>query len=359
MKKLQFSKLASVAFAFIAACTAMGAIAQTQSRFPNKAVDITVPYAPGGGVDLLARLIAQSLSSASGHSVIVENRAGAGSTIGTRYVAGRPKDGHSLLMMNDAYAIAPAVFKNLPYDPKKDLETVINVAYAPMLLVASEGSPYKTVADVVKAASMKDAKLSYASCGTATNPHLAGELFNITFKTKITHIPYKGCGPAIVDVLGGQIELGFVTITGAIPYVKSGKMRALAITAKERSLIFPDVPTMAQSGAPNFYLNQWQGLAVPAGTPVGVKTAIFEAVSKIMQTPATQSKLLELGYMPANDGPEVFQRIVDGDIDRFSKLAKPAVKNTGIFGKQSLRVASGAANFTTTKKMASFIGNRR
>ena len=322
MKKLQFSKLASVAFAFIAACTAMGAIAQTQSRFPNKAVDITVPYAPGGGVDLLARLIAQSLSSASGHSVIVENRAGAGSTIGTRYVAGRPKDGHSLLMMNDAYAIAPGVFKNLSYDPKKDLEAVVNVAYAPMLLVASEGSPYRTVADVVKAARVKDAKLSYASCGTGTGPHLAGELFNIAFETKIAHIPYKGCGPAIVDVLGGQVELGFVTITGAIPHIKSGKMRALAITDRERSQIFPDVPTLAQSGAPNFYLSQWQGLAVPAGTPAHVKTAIYETVSKIMQAPAIQSKLLELGYMPANEGPEVFQRIVGSDIDRFSKLAK-------------------------------------
>ncbi|MES2360603.1 MAG: tripartite tricarboxylate transporter substrate binding protein [Pseudomonadota bacterium] len=322
MKSFQFSKLASVAFTFIAAFTAMGATAQIQSRFPGKPVDITVPYPPGGGVDLLARLIGQSLSSASGQSVIVENRAGAGSTIGTRYVAGRPKDGHSLLMMNDAYAIAPGVFKSLPYDPKKDLEAVINVAYAPMLLVASEGSPYKTVADVVKAAQMKDAKLSYASCGTGTDPHLAGELFNITFKTRLAHIPYKGCGPAIVDVLGGQVELGFVTITGAIPYVKSGKMRALAITAKERSQIFPDVPTLAQSGAPNFYLSQWQGLAVPAGTPANVKNAIYEAVSKVMQTPATQSKLQELGYMPANDGPEVFQKIVNSDIDRFSKLAK-------------------------------------
>jgi tripartite-type tricarboxylate transporter receptor subunit TctC len=199
---------------------------------------------------------------------------------------------------------------------------VINVAYAPMLLVASVTSPYKTVDDVVKAARAKDNKLAYASCGAGTDPHLAGELFNITFKIKLAHVAYKGCGPAIVDVLGGQVELGFVTITGAIPYVKSGKMRALAITSRERSVLFPEVPTLAQSGAPHFYLNQWQGLAVPKGTPANVKNDIYETVSKIMQTPAMQAKLHEFGYMPANDGPEVFQRIVNSDIDRFSKLAK-------------------------------------
>jgi len=257
-----------------------------------------------------------------GHSVVVENRSGAGGTVGARYVVGRPKDGHSILMMNDAYAIAPGVYKKLGYDPKKDLSAVINVAWAPMLLVTSADSKYKSVADVVTASRAKDAEVSYGSCGAGTDPHLAGEMMNLAFKISNTHIPYKGCGPALVDVLGGQIELAFVTISGAMTYVKSGKMRALAITSAERSKVMPDVPTLAESGARDFNLSQWQGMAVPAGTPDDVKLAIFEAVSKIMKTDAMQKKIFDLGYTAANDGPEAFQKIVNSDIDRFTKLAK-------------------------------------
>ena len=322
MKSLELSMLVRTALTLASTLAFLSVNTYAQVSYPTKPVEITVAYAPGGGVDILARLIGQSMSSVSGQSVIIGNRAGAGSTIGTKYVVGRPNDGYSLLMMNDAYAIAPAIFKNLPYDPKMDLEAVINVASVPMLLVVSATSPYKTVDDVVKAARAKDNKLAYASCGAGTGPHLAGELFNIAFKVKLTHIAYKGCGPAIVDVLGGQVELGFVTITGAIPYVKSGKMRALAITSKERSVLFPEVPSLAQSGASNFNLSQWQGLAVPKGTPAKVKNDIFDSVSKIMHMPAMQAKLHEFGYMPANDGPEVFQQLINSDIDRFSKLAK-------------------------------------
>jgi tripartite-type tricarboxylate transporter receptor subunit TctC len=295
--------------------------ASAQPVFPNKTVDITVPYPPGGGVDLLARLISASML-ASGHSIVVENRSGAGGTVGARYVVGRPKDGHSLLMMNDAYAIAPGVYKKLGYDPKKDLAAVINVAWAPMLLVTAPDSKYKSVADVVMASRAKDAKVSYGSCGAGTDPHLAGEMMNLAFKISNTHIPYKGCGPALVDVLGGQVELAFVTISGAMTYVKSGRMRALAITSGERSKVMPDVPTMAESGARDFNLSQWQGLAVPAGTPEDMKLAIYETVSKIMKADAMQKKLFDLGYTPANDGPEAFQKIVNSDIDRFTKLAK-------------------------------------
>jgi tripartite-type tricarboxylate transporter receptor subunit TctC len=321
---MQASKSTIVRRISVAVCAFLGAAAvqaQAPALFPSKPVEITVPYPPGGGVDLLARMISTPLS-ALGQSVIVENRAGAGGTIAAKYVSGRPKDGHSLLMMNDAYAIAPGVYKNLSYDPKKDLAAVINVAWAPMLLVTAADSKYKSVADVLAASRAKDAKVSYGSCGTGTDPHLAGELMNIAFKINNTHIPYKGCGPAIVDVLGRQVELAFVTISGAIPYLKSGKMRALAITSIERSKVLPDVPTVAESGAPDYNLSQWQGLAVPAGTPEDVKTAIYEAVSKIMRTEAMQKKLFDLGYTAANDGPVAFQRIVNNDIDRFTKLAK-------------------------------------
>ncbi len=311
----------AISFIFLGA---VGAVqAQAPASFPSKQIDITVPYPPGGGVDLLARLIAAPLGVALGQVVVVENKAGAGGTIAARYVSGRPSDGHSLLMMNDsAYAIAPALFKNLQYDPKKDLAVVINVAYAPSLLVASLQSPYKSLADVVKAGAAKDAKLSFGSCGAGTAPHLVGELLNITFNMKMTHIPYKGCGPAFVDVLGGHVELAWVTLIAAVSHIKSGKLKALAISSKDRSAVLPDVPTVAESGAPGFHISSWQGLAVPGGTPESVKTALYDAISKVMKTDAMQKRLFELGLTPADDKPAVFQKLVDGDIDRFAKLVK-------------------------------------
>ncbi len=292
-----------------------------QPLFPGKSVEITVGFAPGGGVDILARLIAQHLSG-QGQAIVVENRPGAGSTLAAQYVAGRPRDGHSLFMMNDSYAIAPAIFKNLSYDPKKDLEAVTMVASAPMLLLVSAQSPYKSVADLVAAARVRDAKMFYASCGNGTSPHLAGEMFNLAYGVGLTHIPYKGCGPALIDMLGGQVEIGFITISGAIPHVKSGKLRALAITSKQRSQVLPDVPTLAQSGASDFQLVQWQGLAVPEGVPESMKLAIHDRVSKIMKLDEVQKKMTELGYLQASEGPEAFQKIVNQDIDRFTKLGR-------------------------------------
>ena len=300
----------------------MAAQAQGPAVFPTKMVDITVPYPAGGGVDLLARLIASQLSTSGGQSVVVENRAGAGGTVGARYVVGRPKDGHSMLMMNDAYSLAPAVFKSLSYDPKKDLEAVINVAWAPMLVLVPGSSRYKTLADIVADGAKPGAALSYGSCGAGTDPHLAGEMMNIAFKMHSVHVPYKGCAPAMVDVMGGQVDYGVITISGALPYLASGKMRALAITSKDRSRAVPTVPTVAESGAPGYELSQWQGLAVPAGTPEENKQAIYKSVSSIMKTDAMQKKLLELGYTPADDNPAAFQKIVNDDIGRFAALAK-------------------------------------
>lgn len=291
------------------------------AAYPQKTVEITVPFPAGGGVDLLARLLGSQLS-ANGQAVVVENRAGAGGTVGTRYVVGRPKDGHSLLMMNDSYALAPAVYRKLGFDPKKDLEAVINIAWAPMLVVVPASSKFKTLADLVAAGAKPGAELSYASCGAGTDPHLAGEMLNQSFKMHAVHVPYKGCSPAIVDVMGAQVDYGVVTISGALPYLGSGKLHALAITAKERSKAAPSVPTVAESGAPGYELNQWQGLAVPGGTPKEVKQQVYQTVSNIMKTEAMQKKLLELGYTPADDNPAAFQKIVNDDVEKFAALVK-------------------------------------
>lgn len=317
------SKASIFKVATFSAMALVGLTAQAQSplTFPTKTVEITVPYPPGGGVDTLARLIGAQLEK-TGQAVVVENRPGAGGTIAARYVISRPKDGHSLLMMNDAYSLAPAVYKTLPYDPKTALEAVINVAWAPMLVLVPGDSRHRTLAHVVAEGKRPGANMSFGSCGTGTEPHLAGEMLNLAFDMHVVHVPYKGCAPALVDVMGGQVSFGVITISAALPYLRSGRLRALAITSKERSKVVPSVPTVAESGAPGYELSQWQGMAVPAGTPEETKQAIYRTVSLMMKTDPMHSQLIELGYTPADDNPTVFQKIVNDDIGRFSDLAK-------------------------------------
>jgi len=316
--KMRFLSLLSLTLATPILASAQPKAAPT---FPVKQVDITVPYAAGGGVDMLARLISEQLSKL-GYPAIVENRPGAGSTVGTKYVAGKPKDGHSLLMMNNAYSLAPAIFKNLGYDPKKDLEGVINVAYAPMLVVVPTNSPIKDFPDLVKRGQTNLGKMSFASCGAGTDPHLAGEMINIDFKMKNVHVPYKGCGPAVVDVMGGQVDFAVITISAALSSIAANKLRALAITSRDRSKTVPNVPTIAENGSPNFNSNQWQGLAVPAGTPENVKQDIYKVVSSIMKTPEMKKRLEDLGYTVVDEDPKTFQKLINEDIDRYGALAK-------------------------------------
>lgn len=293
--------------------------AKPASAFPAKTVEITVPYAVGGGVDMLGRLIGDQIGKL-GQSVIVSNRGGAGGMVGTKYVASQPADGHHLLMTNDAYALAPAIFANLSYDPRKDLEPVVAVAYAPMLVLVPANSTFRSFGDIVKAS--KAAKLSWASCGAGTDPHLAGEMMNTEFHMENAHIPYKGCGPAMVDLIGGQVDYGVITISGALANIAGGKLVPLAITSQTRSPVLPDVPTMRELGAADFSLDQWQGLFVPAGTPDSVKQAIYRTVADAMKVPAMRQKLESLGYIIADEGPDSFKKIVDSDLERFSALAK-------------------------------------
>jgi tripartite-type tricarboxylate transporter receptor subunit TctC len=307
------------------ACFAVGALlsapfasAQDRSWGP-KSVQITVGFAPGGGVDLLARMIATELQK-RGMTAVVENRPGAGSTLAAAHVAGRPNDGSALMMINDSYALAPAVYQKLTYDPRKDLAPVVGVAYAPMVVLVPAQSPHKTLADLVSASNKTP--LNWGSCGSGTAPHLAGELLNIAFKAKNSHVPYKGCGPALVDLLGAQLDFGVVTVSGALGHLKTGKLRALAITSAQRAPFLPDLPTVAESGAADFQMSQWQGLAVPGTTPEPVRQRIYEVVAEIIQNPEMQKRLLDLGYTPASENPAQFQRVVHADIDRMSVIAK-------------------------------------
>lgn len=306
----------------VATTSLVGANVSAQETFPNKPINITVTFPPGGGTDILARLIGNFMNETMGHAAVVENKPGASGNVGAKYLADRAPDGYSLLMVNSSFAINPAVFSKMPFDPKKDFVPIVNMAWIPSVLVVPANSPYKNLAELLKAAKPEKNEVSYGSCGNGTPQHLAGASLNIYAKTHITHIPYGGCGPALKDVLGGQIPLAIITASSAMAQIKAGKLRALAVTSPDRSALLPDVPSVAEQGYPGYELNQWHGLMAPANTPPAIQQKLYEGINKALQLPAVKEKLLSLGYTPAYDSPAAFKKIVDGDIDKFVKLAK-------------------------------------
>jgi tripartite-type tricarboxylate transporter receptor subunit TctC len=305
----------------------LGAISQAAAQekaeqFPSKPINITVTFPPGGGTDVLARLIGNYLQDSTGHSAIVENRPGASGNLGARYVAGRAPDGYSLLMVNSSFAVNPGVFSNLAFDPKKDFVPIINVAFVPSVLIVPSDSPYQSLSDILNAAKPEKNSVSYGSCGNGTPQHLAGEMLNISAKTHITHIPYTGCGPALKDVLGGQVPMAIITASSASAQIQAGQVRALAVTSQERSPLMPNIPTVAEQGYPGYQLNQWHGLLAPAGTPVAIQKKLYDDLVKVLERQEIKDKLASLGYTPAKDGPSAFQLILNSDIDRFAMLTK-------------------------------------
>jgi tripartite-type tricarboxylate transporter receptor subunit TctC len=292
------------------------------SQFPSKPITIVVNFPVGGGTDILARILGNYFTESFGQSAIIENRAGASGNVGAKHVVDKPSDGYTLLMVNSSYAINPGVFTNMPFDPKKDLLPIINVAFIPSVLVVPADSPYKNFAALIAAAKPIKNEVSFGSCGNGTPQHLAGAILNINAKTNMTHIPYGGCGPALRDVLGGQIPMAIITASSAAAQIKAGKLIALAITSAERTLQLPNIPTVAEQGYPGYQMNQWHGLLVPADTPVVLQTKLYERLLKIVQLPEVKEKLISIGYTPAYDNPSVFKKIVHDDIDRFSNIIK-------------------------------------
>lgn len=310
--------------ALVAACSVSATSAtwaEEVSAFPSKPINVIVTFPPGGGTDLLARLIGNYMTETLGKAAVVENRPGASGNVGARVIAERAPDGYSLLMVNSSFAINPGVFKTLPFDPKKDFEAIINIAYVPSVIVVPPNSPYQTLADVIKAAKPGQNSVSFGSCGNGTPQHLAGEMLNLKADVHMTHVPYKGCGPALNDVAGNQVGVAIITASSAMPFIKAGKLRALGLTAKDRSALMPDIPTVAEQGYPGYELNQWHGFLTSAGTPVEIKNKIYEGIAQIMKREDLQKKLADLGYTTASDGPAPFQKMVNDDIDRFAALS--------------------------------------
>ena len=315
---VRFGRIAGVA----AAATLLVASAGLQAfaAFPERIVKIVVPQAPGGGTDTIARVLAQEMAKDLGGSVIVENKAGAGTIVGTQAVVTAEPDGHTLLMGTFASAVNSSLAAALPYDVRRDLAPVALVARAFNIVVVNPKSPLKSVADLIAAAKAEPGKLSFGTYGTGTSAHLGGELFKRLAGVDMTAVPYKGSAPAITDLLGGQIQLMFTTVSSAAALIEGGQLRALAVTSEERSPAFPQLPTVAEAGVPGYVLENWYGLFAPAKTPPEVIDRLNRAAGKAFLSEAFTKIAANEGLMMVPAPPEEFARYFRGEEERWRKL---------------------------------------
>ena len=294
------------------------------TAFPDKPIRIIVPFSPGGGTDLVARTISEGMARELGQSVVVENRPGAGTTIGTDFVVKSPADGYTLLLATFAQAVNPSLIKNLPYNASRDLIPVAMVGNSPNVLVVPSQSPFQSVADVIAYAQKFPGKLTYASQGNGTSAHLAGELFISLTKVDMVHIPYKGASQAITDVLGGQVQMTFATASAAANLVRGGKLKALALTTKERSASWPNTPTMIEAGVKDYGMESWYGVCAPVGTPREIVMKLNAAVIAATKTRFFTSKLEEEGLMARAASPESFGQYMKQEELRWEKIIQAA-----------------------------------
>ena len=318
------SMMASWAAAGACLATCTGALAQG-AGYPNRTVKIINPFPPGSPVDVVARLVAQKLQEAWGQSVVVDYKGGAGGTVGAEFVAHSPPDGYTLLVTSSStHVIAPALRKQLPYDSVKDFVPIALVAYGPIVVVVHPSVPVKTLAEFVQYTKANPGKLAYASSGTGTILHLGGELFQSRTGTDLLHVPYKGAVPASTDLLGGQVQAMFDSISNAAPQVKAGKLRALAVMTPHRSPLMPDVPTTTEAGFPGLDFPAWLGVFAPAGVPRDVVTQSVKVLQLAMAQPETRERLLQSGLIPALMVEGDFMKLRVADQKTVADLVKQA-----------------------------------
>ena len=290
--------------------------------YPSKPIRMIVPFAPGGGTDILARIIGQQLADAWGQPVNVENRAGASGNLGTELVARSAPDGHTLVMAINTHAVNASLYSKLPFDPVKDFTPVILVATTANILVVHPSVPANTVQELIALAKAQPGKLNYASGGSGTTSHLAAELFKTMAGVEMTHVPYKGGGAAYTDLISGQVQLYFVGIPGTVQYLKAGRLRALGVTTPRRSPAAPEVPTIAEAGLPGFSATTWWGILAPAGTPQPVIARIDQEVARILKMPEVRAKLDAQGFEPVASTPESFAAFMRSEVELWGKAVK-------------------------------------
>ena len=299
-------------------------LATHAQAYPEHPIRMVVPYPPGGGTDVIARIVHGKLQTVLGQNVIIDNKGGAGGSVGTDVVAKAPPDGYTVLFTLNSHTVNPAIYAKLPFDTVKDFEPVGTVASLPQILVANPAFPASTVAELIALAKAKPGSLSYASVGVGSPGHLAGELFKLRTGTQMTHVPYRGGGPAVTDVMGGQVPLLWVSIPAAAQFVKTGKLKALGVSTLKRSAAFPDVPTLQEAGVPDFEVDSWYAMFVPAKTPKPVIAKLNQALNTTLQDPDVREKLLQQGSEAVGGTPEALGQTVNVELVKWAKLAKDA-----------------------------------
>jgi tripartite-type tricarboxylate transporter receptor subunit TctC len=306
-----------------AVLAASGSAAMAQD-WPSKTISIVVPFATGGTTDAIARTLGQELQKNLGQSVIVENKPGAGATIGADAVAKAKPDGHTLLLGAVHHTIATSVYKKLPYDFQRDLAPVSTVAMVPNVLVVNPKIPAKNVKELIALARQSPGKLTFGSNGNGTGQHLIGAQFNIASGVEILHVPYKGSGPLTIDLLGGQIDMSFDTVTPVLSHIRAGKLRALAVTTIKRSAALPDVPTLDESGLKGFDQGTWFGVLAPVATPKDVVARLNTEIVKIVNSADFKKKMADIGAVPVGNSAAEMASQIKTDTERFARLVKDA-----------------------------------
>lgn len=311
---------------FVFFCLGVAFTAQAQTpppAFPTRPLHMIIPFPPGGGTDILARLVASRLTEATKWHVVPDNRAGAGGTIGISEAVRATPNGHELVMgQKDNLVVAPWLYKNLSYDPTKDLVAVAHVAFTPIMFVTSTNSRFKSMQDVVDAARAAPDTITYGSPGNGTTIHLAGEIFKGAAKIDIRHIPYKGSNAAMIDVLAGNVDLLVSSVPSAMAQIKAGKLRALAVTSARRSSSLPDVPTIAELGYKDFDVSTWYGLFAPVGTPAYAVNAINAEVNKLLATPDMKAAIIAQGAEPQSMTTEQFSTLLKTDHQKWRAIVQ-------------------------------------
>jgi len=306
---------AALGFALLAA-----AAGPALAQYPNKPVRIVVPYPPGGTTDILARLTAARLTESMGQPFVVENRPGASGGIGSQAVAKSAPDGYTLVMATiSSHGIVSSISK-LPYDPVKDFSPVTVIGSTPNVILVHPDLPAKNLAELLKLAREKPGKLNFGSTSPGGSPHMSAELLKMMAKVDMVHIPYKGAGPMLTDLIGGQIQIGFDNLPSSMGHIKSGKVRAVAVTTTKRWPGTPDVPTVAESGVPGYEVSGWFGLLAPAGTPKPVIDALYRAASAMLKQPDVQKQTLELGAEPGGNTPDAFGKQIAAEVEKWKKV---------------------------------------
>jgi tripartite-type tricarboxylate transporter receptor subunit TctC len=313
-----------IAVAIVAVALALAGAVRAQD-YPNQPVKVVVPFPAGGGTDALARWFGKGLEAKLGQPFVIENRAGSGTTIGAAFVARSAADGYTIMLgTSSTYAIAPNVYKKVPFDPGRDFAPIALVAEVPFVLVVHPSLPVKSVKELVALVKSKPGAMSYASAGIGTQHHVNAELLKTLTGIQMTHVPYRGGGPALSDVIAGHVPIYFGDVSTVMPLARAGKVRALALTIAQRLDAFPDVPTMHEAGITNYNASAWQAFVAPAGTPAAIVTRLNRALVEVVKSPETQKRFFQLGLRPLTSTPDELGAFMKSERVRWGKVVEAA-----------------------------------